>query len=123
MTRRATATPENRVVARELMARVAAAEVRDAEPLIASLSQTTDPEQMLDALAALRAHRAQVDTRIDALLGLCVLEGAPVGQIAGQAGIKPRTLTRRLAGTPAAWVGRDLTADPRAHPWGWRPGN
>lgn len=123
MTRRSRATDQNRLVARDLMVRVSTAAVRDTEALSESLSQATDSEPVLDALANLRAHRAVIDARINALLGLCVLEGAPVGQIAQVTGIKARTLSRRLAGTPAEWVGRVLVADPRAHPWGWRPGN
>ncbi|CPR70079.1 hypothetical protein [Mycobacteroides abscessus] len=127
MTRRRTATEQNRRVARELMATVAVKELKEFAKVVADLQALAETaevtaEQVLDAFAAVRAHRAVLDRRLDALLGLAVLEGVPVREVARTTGIPPRTLTRRLAGTPAAWVGQTLHPAPYSA-WGWSAGS
>lgn len=125
MTRRRTATAQNRTVARELMQKVAAKELAEFRGAVADLEALaeTDPgtmtaEATLDAFAQLRGHRAVLERRLDSLLGLAALEGVPVREVARVTGIPTRTLTRRLAGTPAGWVGRTLTPAPYSA-WGW----
>lgn len=122
MTRRRTATEQNRRVARELMAEVAAKEFRDAVAALQALAEA-DPgevtaDAVLDAFATVRAHRGVLDRRLDHLLGLAVLEGVPVREVARTTGIPTRTLSRRLAGTPADWVGCRLAPAPYSR-WGW----
>lgn len=121
MTRRGTATAQNRSVARELMQKVAEKELVEFRGAVAAL-QALDPgapaEDALDAFAEVRAHRAGLDRRLDHLLGLAVLEGVPVREVARTTGIPTRTLTRRLARTPAAWAGRRLAPAPYSA-WGW----
>lgn len=125
MTRRGTATEQHRNVATELMAVVAAKELSEFRDAVAALQalgkadpDAASPEAVLDAFAAVRAHRATLDRRLDMLLGLAVLEGVPVREVARTTGIRPRTLSRRLAGTPAAWVGQRLSPAPYSA-WGW----
>lgn len=129
MTRRRTTTEQNRNVARELMRKVAAKELVEFRDAVAALQALAgaDPaevtaERVLDAFAAVREHRAVLDRRLDALLGLAVLEGVPVREIARATGIPARSLSRRLAGTPAAWVGQTLHPAPYSA-WGWSVGS
>lgn len=125
MTRRGTATAQNRDVARELMQKVAATELSEFRDAVAAL-QALDPaapvDAVLDAFAAVRDHRATLDRRLDHLLGLSVLEGVTVREVARTTGIPTRTLTRRLAGTPAAWTGQRLVPAPYSA-WGWSAGS
>lgn len=128
MTRRGTATEQNRRVARELMQKVAATELAEFRDAVAALQALADADPdaaaadaVLDAFAAVRSHRATLERRLDMLLGLAVLEGVTVREVARTTGIPTRTLTRRLASTPAAWVGKKLVPAPYSA-WGWSAG-
>lgn len=122
MTRHRSATTQNKMVARELMQKVVAtelAEFRDAVAALQALAETDAcAEEVLDAFAAVRAHRAVLERRLYHLLGLAVLEGIPVREVARTTGIPARTLTRRLVRTPAAWTGHRLVPAPYSA-WGW----
>ncbi|WP_078315375.1 hypothetical protein [Mycobacterium sp. D16Q16] len=125
MTRRRTATAQNREVARGLMRQVATAELKEFRDAVAALQAlaeadpaTVTAEAVLGAFAELRAHRCVLERRLDHLFGLAVLEGVPAREVARATGIPPRTLTRRLAGTPAVWVGAKLFPAPYSA-WGW----
>lgn len=122
MTRHRSATTQNKMVARELMQKVAATELKEFAVAVGALQALAETdasaEEVLDAFAAVREHRAVLERRLDALLGLAVLEGVPIREVARTTGIPARTLTRRLSGTPAAWVGHRLVPAPYSA-WGW----
>lgn len=126
MTRRRTSTAQNRVVARQLMRSIPKIELEEFRDAIAPMQELADAnpetitaEAALDALAALRAHRATLETRLWHLLGVAVLEGTRPVYVASNAQVPQRTLTRHLATGPAAWCGRTLVPDP-GRVYGWR---
>lgn len=74
-------------------------------------------DAVVAAVVALRSAKESMATVERRLLGLVVLSGAPIGQIATLMGIAPSTLNAQLAGTDARLLGERLVRD-AAGQWG-----
>lgn len=66
-------------------------------------------DAVVAAVAALRSARESTALTERNLLGLAVLSGAPIGEVAQLLGISPSTLSAQLVGTDAGLLGQTLT--------------
>lgn len=80
---------------------------------LSRIAQSAVGESRWDAVVAavvsLRAARESVALTERNLIGLAVLSGAPIGEVATLLGIAPSTLSAQLAGTDAQLLGQVLT--------------
>ncbi|ULP45881.1 hypothetical protein [Mycolicibacter virginiensis] len=118
MGRRPSPTPSNVSYASETVPAVA-------RTLVTTYAQALQPLNMIaqsavgetrwDAVAAavvaLRSARESMSTVERRLLGLAVLSGGPIGEIAALMGIAPSTLSAQLVGTDAQLLGQALSRD------------
>ncbi|MFL0278178.1 hypothetical protein [Mycobacterium sp. SMC-19] len=68
-------------------------------------------DAVVAAVVALRSARESMALTERRLLGLAVLSGGPIGQIAQLMGVAPSTLASQLAGTDARLLGERLVRD------------
>lgn len=105
------------VYARNLSAAVTAA----LKPVsaIAQLREGAAPDEVIAAVAHLRASQVEVDRWADQLVGVAVLGGAAPTSTAAVLQMRPATLRARLRSTWAAARGKQLQRDPkRGDGWG-----
>lgn len=116
MARRPNPSPSNIAYAAECIPAVAqtivAAYAQALQPLN-MIAQSAVGETRWDAVAAavvaLRSARESTSTVERRLLGLAVLGGGPIGEVAALMGVAPSTLSAQLVGTDAQLLGQALT--------------